>query len=138
MRGSFANCQFYRTDHFPGRKRITAIAVRKDIPHTHINLPPLVSIEAAGVCILIGNSEMSLAAVYKAPGHAWNDADIELLSFKHKLLLAGDLNAKHPFWNIIVSNPLGAKLLNLLHINYLKFQHYNVPAVSASKCRAKS
>jgi hypothetical protein len=73
--------------------------VRKGIPHNYIDLPPLVSIEFAGVCILIGNSEVSLAAVYKAPGHTWNDADIiELLNFRHKLLLAGDLNAKHPFW----------------------------------------
>jgi hypothetical protein len=42
---------------------------------------------------------------------------IELLSFKHKLLLTGDLNAKHPFWNSVVFNPPGAKLLNSLHVN---------------------
>jgi hypothetical protein len=49
----------------------------------------------------------------------WNtfQADItELLSFRLKLLLAGDLNDKHPFWNGIVSNPSGMKLLNLLYI----------------------
>jgi hypothetical protein len=59
-----------------------------------------------------------LATVYKSPGHAWNDADIiELFSFRHKPLPAGYLNAKHPFWNTIVSKPSGVKLLNLLHIN---------------------
>jgi hypothetical protein len=31
--------------------------------------------------------------------------------------LAGDLYAKHPFWNSVVSNPSGTKLLNLLQIN---------------------
>jgi hypothetical protein len=31
--------------------------------------------------------------------------------------MAGDLNAKHPFWKSVVSNPSGAKLLNLLYIN---------------------
>jgi hypothetical protein len=83
---------------------------------TTIDLPPLVSIEATGVCIAIGNGEVLLAAVYKSPGHAWNDADIvELLSFRHKSLLAGDLNAKHPVWNGVVSNYSGAKLLDLLH-----------------------
>jgi hypothetical protein len=47
-----------------------------------------------------------------------NDADIiELLSFRHKPILAGDLKAKHPFWNSVVSNLSGRKLLNLLHIN---------------------
>jgi hypothetical protein len=53
-----------------------------------------------------------------SPGHAWNDAAIiELLSFKRKPLLEGDLNAKHPFWDSVFSNLSGAKLLNLLHTN---------------------
>jgi hypothetical protein len=51
----------------------------------------------------------------KSPGHTWNDADIiELLSFRHKLPLAGDLNAKHPLRNSVFSNPSGMKLLNLI------------------------
>jgi hypothetical protein len=55
----------------------------KGIPHNHADLPPFVSIEATGVCIQIDNSEVLLAAVYKSPGHAWNDTDaIELISFK--------------------------------------------------------
>jgi hypothetical protein len=44
-----------------------------------------------------------LAAVYKSPGKVWSDADItELLSFRRKSILAGDLTAKHPFWNSAV------------------------------------
>jgi endonuclease/exonuclease/phosphatase family metal-dependent hydrolase len=31
--------------------------------------------------------------------------------------LAGDLNAKHPFWNSAISNPSGEKLLELLDLN---------------------
>jgi hypothetical protein len=70
-----------------------------------------------------------LAAVCKSPGHAWNDADItELISFRCKLALAGDLNAKHPFWNNIVSNPSGVKLLNLLHINELEISALQCPS----------
>jgi hypothetical protein len=89
---------FYRTDRFPGRKGGTAVAVRKGIPHNYVVLPPLVSIEATGVCIPILNSEVFFAAIYKSPGSACSDADIsELLSFRHKSVLAGDLNAKHPF-----------------------------------------
>jgi hypothetical protein len=58
--------------------------------------------------------EILLAAVYKSPGHTWSDADIaELLSLRHKCILAGDLNAKHPSWNSTVSNPSGEKLLLL-------------------------
>jgi hypothetical protein len=52
--------------------------------------------------------------VDKSPGCTWSDADIaELLSLRHKCILAGDLNAKHPSWNSAVSNPSGEKLLQL-------------------------
>jgi hypothetical protein len=61
---------------------------------------------------------MLLPAVCKSPDYAWNDTDIaDLLSISHKSLLAGDLNAKHLLCNSVVSNPLGGKLLNVLHIN---------------------
>jgi hypothetical protein len=77
------NFHYYRTDRHPGRKGGTAVAVRNGILHNHIDLPPLNSVEATGVCIHIGNSDFLLAAVYKSPGHAWSDADItELLIFK--------------------------------------------------------
>jgi hypothetical protein len=108
------NYHFYRTDRFPGRKGGTCVAVRKGIRHDHVDLPPLVSIEATGVCIQIGNSELMLPAVYKSPGRAWRDADVtELLGFRYKSVLAGDLNAKHPFWNSAVSNRSVEKLLEL-------------------------
>jgi hypothetical protein len=108
------NYHFYRTDRFPGRKGGTAVAVRKGVPHNHVDLHPFISIEATGVCIPIGNSELMLATVYKSPGRAWSDADvIELLNFRPKSVLAGDLNAKHPFWNSAVSNPSGEKMLEL-------------------------
>jgi hypothetical protein len=72
--------------------------MRKDIPHNYVVQPPLVSIETTRVCIPFCSSEVLLAAVCKSPGHAWNDADIdELISFRHKSLQAGYLNAKHPF-----------------------------------------
>jgi endonuclease/exonuclease/phosphatase family metal-dependent hydrolase len=81
-------------------------------------LPPLNSVEATGVCIPIGNSQVLLSAVYKLPGSAWSDAEIiELLGFRRKSILAGDLNAKHPFWNSAVSNPSREKLLELFDVN---------------------
>jgi hypothetical protein len=96
----------------------TAVAVRKGIPHNHVDLPPLISIEATGVCIPIGNSEILLAAVYKSPGLAWINVDItKLLSLRKKCILAGDMNAKHPFWNSRVSNPSGKKLLYLFDLD---------------------
>jgi hypothetical protein len=100
------NYHFYRTDCFPGRKGGTAVAVRKGIPHSHADLPHLVLVEATGVCIPIGNSEVLLVDVYKFPDRIWSDADIiELLSLRRKSILSCDMNAKHPFWNSIVSDP---------------------------------
>jgi hypothetical protein len=65
---------------------------------------------------------------YKYPGRAWIDADItELLSFRRKSILSGDMNAKHPFWNSSVSNPSGEKLLNLFDVHEFE--------MSASRCR---
>jgi exonuclease III len=62
-----SNYHYYCTDRFPGRKGGTAVAVRKGIPHNHVDLPPLVSIEARGVFLPIGNNEVLLAAVSKPP-----------------------------------------------------------------------
>jgi hypothetical protein len=92
------NFHFYRTERYPGRKGATAVAVRKGIPLNHVDLPPLVSVEATEIYIPIINSEVLLASVYKAPGRAWSDTDItELLGFRPKSILAGDLSAKPPF-----------------------------------------
>jgi hypothetical protein len=91
---------------------------RKDKPHNHVDMPPLVTLKDTGVCIPTGNSEVLLAAIYKSSGCAWNGADIiELLSFILKALLAGDLNYNYPFSNCVVSKPSLANLLNLLDIN---------------------
>jgi hypothetical protein len=65
-----SNYRFYRTDRYSGRKEGIAVAFRKGIPHNHVNLPPLVSVEATGVCIPVGNSEVLLASVHKSPGRA--------------------------------------------------------------------
>jgi endonuclease/exonuclease/phosphatase family metal-dependent hydrolase len=55
-----------------------------------------------------------LASLYKSPVHALSDADItELLSFRGRTILAGDLNAKHPFWNSAVSKPSDEKPMTL-------------------------
>jgi endonuclease/exonuclease/phosphatase (EEP) superfamily protein YafD len=90
------NYHFYRTDRLPGRKGRTAVVVKKGIPHNHVDLPPLASIEATGAFIPIGNSEVLLAAASKSQGHAWNDTNItELYRFRHKSILAGDLNARN-------------------------------------------
>jgi hypothetical protein len=117
-RFSIQNYHFYRNDNHPERKCAIAIAVRKGIPHSHADLPPLISVEATWVCTPIGNKRILLEAVYKSPERTWSDADIvELLNLRHKYILAGDLNAKHPSWYSAVSNPSGEKLLQFFDRN---------------------
>jgi hypothetical protein len=100
---------------FIGQTGLPAIAVRKGIPHNHVDLPHLVSIEATEICVPKGNCEVLLAAVYKPPGKPWSAAGvINLLNLRNKSLLADDLNAVNSVWNSQVSNPSGEKLLTLL------------------------
>jgi hypothetical protein len=74
------------------------------------------------------NGEILLTAVYKSPGHAWIYAHItELLSFRRKSILTGDLNVKHPLWNNEVSNPSGEKLLGLSDVNEFKMSAPQCP-----------
>jgi hypothetical protein len=94
-----SNYHFYRTNSHPRRKGGTAVAVRRGVPHNHVEMPPLVLLEATGVCIPIGNSEVLLSSVHKSPGSALSDDITELLSFICKSSLTSDLNAKNPFWN---------------------------------------
>jgi hypothetical protein len=105
--------------------------VRRGVPHSYVDLPPLVSVEETGVCIPIGNSEILLASLCKSPGRPSTDADItELLSFRRKSILTGDLNAKHPFWNSAVSNPSGEKLMALFDLSGFE--------ISTSQCPTHS
>jgi hypothetical protein len=84
---------YHLTDRDPGGKCGTAVALRRGIPHSYVDLPPLVSVEATRVCIPIGNSEILLASLYEPPDRAWSNADItELLSFRRRSILAGDPN----------------------------------------------
>jgi hypothetical protein len=114
MRFYIPNCHIYRNDRLDGNKGGTAVAVKKGIPRTYVDLPPVLSLEATRVSIPIGHTEMLLASVYKSPLRAWRDADItELLNLRTKSIWACDLNAKHLVWNNKVSNPLGLKFLDL-------------------------
>jgi exonuclease III len=62
-RFSITNYHIYRNDRHQSANGGTAIAVRKGVPHTYVDLPPLISIEATGFSIPVGNKEILLAAI---------------------------------------------------------------------------
>jgi hypothetical protein len=111
---SIRNYLIYRNDRHPGAKGGTAFSVTKRVPHSYVDLPPVISIEATAVCIPLGNREILLAAVYRSPVRDWCDTDInELLSLRNKTVLASYLNAKYSVWSSQISNRSGTRLLNL-------------------------
>jgi hypothetical protein len=56
MRGSiFQSTTFIESIATRENKGGTAVAVRKRIPHNHVDIHPLISVVPTGVCIPIGN-----------------------------------------------------------------------------------
>jgi hypothetical protein len=61
-------------------------------------------------CIPTGNANYCLQLFTKLQVLPQVTDITEFLSFGNKSILAGDLKAKHPFWNSAVPNPSGEKL----------------------------
>jgi hypothetical protein len=56
--------------------------------------------------------------LYTFPSRTWSDTDItQLLRFRNKSILAGDLNTKYPFFNSTISKPSAEKLLQIFDAN---------------------
>jgi hypothetical protein len=115
MRFYFTKYVIYQAPHEDEQKGGTAIAIKKGIPHTRIDLPPFLSEEATGVCIPIGNIDICRIAVYKSLQRLWSDTDItELLGLRNKSILEGDLNKVHPVWNSKSFKPLTLEVLGIM------------------------
>jgi hypothetical protein len=140
MRGSLYQIStFYWTDRYQGRSDETSVAVRKGVAHNNTELPPLASVEGTGVLeqdpalahketVRSYKTLVYIACIcLQVSGPARCDADItELWSFIRKSILAGDLNAKHPFRKSAVSNPSCENLMTLFELS--KFE------MSAPQC----
>jgi hypothetical protein len=114
MRCHIPSCDIYRTAREDGHRGETAVEVKKRIPHRFAHSPPSVAEEEAGVCIPNGNIKILLAAVNKSSQMLRSDTDItQLLRFRTKSILAGDLNVRHTILSSKVSNSSGLKVLEL-------------------------
>jgi hypothetical protein len=129
MRDSSSKITTFMWHRFPSLQVGTAIAVRNCIPHNHVNLPPLVSIETWSAYRL--ETAKFYLQLFK---NSRSDADvINLLSLRNKSLLAGDLDAKNPVRNSQVSKPSCEKFLTLLINNDFQISvpqsptHYTPP-----------
>jgi len=95
----------------------TAILVTNRLVHYEV-LIQTNSLENTTIHIQINNRETRLSAIYKRPINSLMPSDIDnLLDSDHPTILAGDMNAKHPFWNSRRTNAAGLTLLNHMEEN---------------------
>lgn len=104
----------YRTDRANRRGGGTAIILRSNITHKKEDLPQLQSLEATAITIETTIGKVTLIAAYITPGRNLDEDDlINVFDRFDKVLLGGDLNAKHIAWNSRRGNDRGNLLYNL-------------------------
>ncbi|KAF0707143.1 Uncharacterized protein FWK35_00035132, partial [Aphis craccivora] len=118
------NYHIYRNDRPtpPGQSGAggTAILIANKIAHHAV--PILTNtLENTTIHIQINNQETRLSAIYKRPANRLALSDIDsLLDTDLPTILAGDLNAKHPFWNSRRTNSAGLLLQDhMVNNNYI-------------------
>ncbi|GJQ67497.1 hypothetical protein Trydic_g8321 [Trypoxylus dichotomus] len=107
---SFRNFRVYRTDREGAREGGTAILIKSTIDHHadhHLALD-LNNIEITAITVNLATGPVKLVAAYKAPNRQLLENDLsEIFDTRGAVILAGDLNAKHPSWNSRVTNASG-------------------------------
>lgn len=92
-----------------------AILVKQNIPYQSIALNQRISIEYIGIKLL---NNVSIVVVYNNPRNNFKSKDLKyLLDVSNKVLLIGDLNARHYTWNCHVNNANGTTLYKYSHEN---------------------
>lgn len=86
------------------------IFVRNSITYTEISHINTTSVENIGVRI----SNICIFATYVPRQQAFTDDIEKLLNFSQRVIILGDLNAKHQNWNCNVANSNGTKLNKFL------------------------
>lgn len=104
------NYSLFRTDRQTARGGGTALYVKSSLEHFAVNVPPLRGhIEATAVCVRTnGHGTIRFVSVYNPPRRSLIQHDLEaLLEGNDPVIIAGDLNSKHPSWNSRVTNTNG-------------------------------
>lgn len=98
----------YRTDRQLRRGGGTAIYVRKSVKHCAAPVGGLRSLEATGVIIDTSRGPIQLVSVYNTPDNVLDADDLNIVfNSSPRLLIAGDLNAKHTQWGSRRANRSG-------------------------------
>lgn len=104
----------YRTDRPNRLGGGTAIFLRSSFTHNEETLPNLRTLEATAVTIETNQGKITLIAAYLSPGADFIEDDFKAIFDKFdRVLLCGDLDAKHIAWNSRRGNEKGDKLYDL-------------------------
>uniref|UniRef100_A0A2S2NJB5 Putative RNA-directed DNA polymerase n=1 Tax=Schizaphis graminum TaxID=13262 RepID=A0A2S2NJB5_SCHGA len=91
----------------------TAILVHRTIVHQQININT--KLQSTSILIKINNKTTLVSSVYKPPSSTLIRSDLDLLiNAADNIIIAGDLNSKHPLWNSRRTNATGLILYNHL------------------------
>ncbi|CAH2097930.1 unnamed protein product [Euphydryas editha] len=106
------NYRIIRNDRATARGGGTVIYYKRSLHCVPLDPPPLEGIEASMCQVsLTGHQPITIASVYLSPDKPLVESDVRsLLAMSNSVILAGDLNAKHPHWNSRVSNRHGVQL----------------------------
>lgn len=109
------NYKIYRSDRLTGRAGGTAILIKKNIMHNHLPNIATEHIENTSIKITTSdNSSITITSVYLSPAKPLTTEDLNLISqhqSKHsKLIVGGDLNARHFSWHGNSTNLRGRTL----------------------------
>lgn len=108
----------YRADRrSDGAGQGVAIMARADIDHSPIDIPLIYNLEAVGIRLQLANGNISLYSVYQSPNlplfTMLNDIKA-LMNTGARVLVMGDLNAKHPYWSPGSANHRGNLVYELM------------------------
>jgi hypothetical protein len=111
---NFITYRSYRSAQLGGG---AAILIRQYIKHNEFLLPHLQRVEATAIQLRINKELIILTSVYKPPGQII-DRDLDrLIGMGHKVILAGNFNAKHISWRARQNNTAGQTLLKHYYKN---------------------
>lgn len=99
------------------RRGGTAILVRDNVQHHQVFIPQLQHAEATAISVVMHNTPVTVIAIYVNQNKLTKSDIKKLLNISNRVIIAGDLNAKHKAWNCHRNTRNGNILYNLSQTN---------------------
>lgn len=120
----------YIANHPSGRRRGgAAIFIKTSIKHIALNIDTPPKVQCSIIAVALSNgSTINIAAAYFLPTESWSADDFQHLLSRmgERFLIAGDWNAKNPWWGNSRSCARGRALLQCVQSN-----NYNIIATGS-------